>query len=98
MHLYKKKLIAFSLGNFYTNGNFNLFGNLKHGVILSANLSSKTGNFISGQLTSTVQRSGKLYKDNHNNAAKLITVLSEIDFKEKIFSFDQNFNFTPLSY
>lgn len=55
MELYKNKLIAYSLGNFLTYGNFNLQGSAKISCILAAELNEKTGDFEGGRIMPIVQ-------------------------------------------
>ena len=55
LELYKNKLIAYSLGNFFTYGQFNLRGPRGIGVILKVKINEENGNFIVGEIIPTVQ-------------------------------------------
>jgi len=72
MELYKGKLIAYSLGNFLTYGNFSLKGYCGIGGILEAEL-DKNGNFVKGQFIPTVQQGrGVPVYDNFCTSIKLM--------------------------
>ena len=82
MEVYKKRLIAYSLGNFLTYGRFNLRGAAGLAPILEANLTVE-GKFLSGKIHSFRQSytNGPLL-DSEKIAATTIKNLSEEDFPE----------------
>ncbi len=85
MEIYKKKLIAYSLGNFITYKMMRTDGSRKYSLILSAVLDAG-GDFISGRIIPVVQYpEGELkgvpkYDDN-GSTIKLIALLSKSDIK-----------------
>lgn len=80
MELYKGRLIAYSLGNFATYGQFNLSGNLGVGAVLEVSLAAD-GQFIGGKALPTKQvGEGRVEKDPENTAIDLLRTLSEQDF------------------
>lgn len=58
MEVYRKKLIAYSLGNFLTYGMFNLKGPNGTGAILQVRIDSETGGFLSGRIVPTSLQQG----------------------------------------
>uniref|UniRef100_A0A7C4TH92 CapA family protein n=1 Tax=candidate division WOR-3 bacterium TaxID=2052148 RepID=A0A7C4TH92_UNCW3 len=81
LELYKNRLIAYSLGNFFTWG-FNLNDERGYAPILKVVLDS-TGVFKWGQVFSAIQRTLSLLKlDSLHNAAKLIKRLTKEDFPD----------------
>lgn len=88
VELYKGKLIAYSLGNFCTYGKFGLSGVLGLAPILKVNLDEK-GNFINGEIISAKQKGrGIPVLDEGNQAAQIISKLTQIDFPESKISID----------
>jgi hypothetical protein len=81
MEIYKDRLIAYSLGNFFTWG-FNLGDERGYAPILKARLDSH-GVFLGGEIISALQRTYQYLKiDSLNRAAKLIQKLSLDDFPD----------------
>ncbi|MEO0095270.1 MAG: CapA family protein [candidate division WOR-3 bacterium] len=81
MEIYKDRLIAYSLGNFFTYG-FNIEGLRGYAPILRVCLDS-TGIFLEGKIISAIQRPGAILEiDSSNQVAKLIKYLSMKDFPE----------------
>jgi hypothetical protein len=83
MEVYKKKLIAYSLGNFLTYGNMNISGINGVNVILQAELENNTGNFIRGKLISLEQvGNGIPSLDETNEGFHLIKNLTSDDISK----------------
>jgi uncharacterized protein YkuJ len=81
MEIYNDRLIAYSLGNFFTWG-FNLGDERGYTPILKVVLDS-TGVFQHGKIISAIQRTYKyLALDSLHRAAKLVKELSAQDFPE----------------
>lgn len=82
IQVYKKRFIAYSLGNFWTYGRFNLSG--PSGLAPIADLRvADTGELISARIISARQdRPGGPYLDPTNTAAKTIARLTKIDIPE----------------
>jgi len=81
MEIYKSRLIAYSLGNFFTY-NFNLADERGYAPILKIAIDS-TGAFIEGQIFSAIQNpQAGLEIDSLNRATQLIKKLSLEDFPE----------------
>jgi len=76
LEYYNNKLIAYSLGNFYTFPGFNLKGILKNGAVFRVKL-SPDGDFIEGHLISTIQSLRRVEIDKKNKALKLIIKASK---------------------
>ncbi len=82
MEVYKKKLIAYSLGNFCTYGGMSLSREMGYAPILWVEL-NKNGDFIRGRIYSFVQaRRGGPRRDEEERAWNLIRKLSQEDFPE----------------
>jgi poly-gamma-glutamate capsule biosynthesis protein CapA/YwtB (metallophosphatase superfamily) len=80
MEFYKKKLIAYSLGNFATYGAFSLWGPTAYAAILEVEL-SKSGDFLSGRLIPVVQHGqGVPAFDATSMALDTVRYLSRKDF------------------
>lgn len=76
LELYKGKLIAYSLGNFLTHGNFNIRGVNGISVILNVKIDDRTGNFISGKLIPVRQYTPGIPKiDSQKSAIKIMAEL-----------------------
>jgi len=83
LELYKNKLIAYSLGNFYTYGQFKLRNSTEIGAILEIELSDTTGQFVKGIIHSTKQLSwGIPIPDKENTAIQIIKDLTQEDFPD----------------
>ncbi len=79
IEIYKNRLIAYSLGNFFTYG-FNIDDVRGYAPIFKISIDS-TGRFLNGQIISVIQRpGGVLTIDSLHRAAKLIKNLSIKDF------------------
>ncbi len=77
--IYKNKFIAYSLGNFFTFGRFNIKEYLGRGLIANVFL-DKTGNFLKAKIISTKQsREGVLSLDPKNGALQDIIDLTKAD-------------------
>ncbi len=82
MEIYKRRLIAYSLGNFATYGAFNLTGFNGTGLVLALDVDRK-GRFVRGRIRSTRQTGrGIPEPDPEGTAADLIRWLSAHDFPE----------------
>ncbi len=80
IEVYKKRLIAYSLGNFCTYGGMNLAGEAGIAPLLWIEL-DKRGRFLKGRIYSFVQLPpGGPKKDDKNRAFYLIEKLSKEDF------------------
>ncbi len=81
LEIYKDRIIAYSLGNFFTWG-FNLGDERGYAPILKVTIDS-VGTFMHGQIISAVQRTYQyLQYDSLSRAAKLMQNLSNDDFPE----------------
>lgn len=82
MEVYRRRLIAYSLGNFCTYARFNLSGALGRAVVLHAELDPDTGEFVGGRLHSTRQeKPGGPRPDPEGLGIKHIARLSREDFR-----------------
>lgn len=80
MEFYKKKLIAYSLGNFATYSAFSLWGPTAYAAILEVEL-AKSGEFMAGRLIPVVQRGQGIPEfDSSAMALDTIRYLSRKDF------------------
>ena len=80
LELYNSRLIAYSLGNFCTFGQFNLSGVNGYAPLLEVKLDD-SGKFIEGKIHSFKQiGEGGPVADPEKNAAKSISELTSIDF------------------
>ena len=92
IEVYKKRFIAYSLGNFCTYGRFNLRGNNGLAPIIRINVDSN-GAFINGKLIAAKQiGSGTPIADPNHKVIKLIKKLSEEDLPESEISVDESGN------
>ncbi len=97
LEIYKRKLIAYSLGNFCTYGNFNIKGRNGYAPILFVEL-DRNGNFISGKIHSFIQiPPGIPVKDEKERAFNLIKKLSLMDFPESSLIFYPNGIIVPYN-
>lgn len=88
IELYQNKFIAYSLGNFCTYGKFNLNGPNGIAPLVQIKLNRK-GNFISANVISTKQNPLKgLEIDSNNLAFKKLVHLTNTDFTDHRFNFD----------
>ena len=91
LELYKNKLIAYSLGNFLTFGQFKLKGPAGIGAILEVRFDHNNGDFIKGKIIPTKQKSwGIPYYDNENEAVSIIKQLTLEDFPNTKINIDEN--------
>ncbi len=83
MERYKKRLIAYSLGNFAGYKNFGTGGVLSHSGILRATVSSK-GELMGGRFESLeLDGDAVPHPDRAHASARLISLLSKADFGSK---------------
>jgi hypothetical protein len=93
IELYKKSLIAYSLGNFCTYAKFNLKSYCGYAPLLEFTINSK-GEFLAGQIHSFLQLGeGGPVIDPTNKAANLIKKLSAEDFPESPLVFEETGKF-----
>jgi hypothetical protein len=77
LEIYKNKLIAYSLGNFLTYGQFNLKGPNGISAILKVKLNLETGDFQEGKLVSVKLEGGGLpVQDCDGEGARLMKTLT----------------------
>lgn len=89
VEVYKGKLIAYSLGNFLTYGNFNIQGYTGIGGILEVHLKTN-GELLKAKLIPTVQISkGIPVYDEQKRAIKLVNELSKSDFPNSYYEFKE---------
>ncbi len=90
MEVYKKRFIAYSLGNFCTYARFNLSG--PNGIAPIVKVFTKPdGEFLYGKITSTIQRgAGGPKIDDAKGAIKIIKALIEKDFPDGVIKIDEN--------
>ena len=82
IEVYKKRFIAYSLGNFSTYARFNLSGPNGMAPIIKVN-TNKEGEFLSGQIFSVQQKGeGGAQLDPRNRVLKRIQELNAQDFPE----------------
>jgi membrane-bound lytic murein transglycosylase B len=82
MEVYRRRLIAYSLGNFCTYARFNLSGALGRAVVLHAELDPDSGEFVGGWLHATYQvKPGGPRPDPVGRGIKLVARLSRDDFR-----------------
>lgn len=81
LEVYRRRLIAYSLGNFCTYGRFNLSGPLGIAAVLRVELAADDGRFLGGRILPTRQagRGGAL-PDRRRRAIALLRELSRQDF------------------
>ncbi len=85
IELYNNKIIAYSLGNFITQGHFSLEGEQQYSPLIEVKVNSQ-GDFVSGNIYGFIQTKKGLKKDTTNKTIKLIKQLSEEDFpKSKLY-------------
>jgi hypothetical protein len=82
VEVYKGRFIAYSLGNFWTYGSFNLRDENGHAPIADLRV-AKNGSLLSARIVSARQdKPGGPYLDSNNAAAKQIAMLTARDFPE----------------
>ena len=82
VEVYRKRFIAYSLGNFCTYARFNLQGENAYAPILKVYV-DPDGEFLKGEIISAIQTGlGVPIIDSKNRAAALIKSLTEEDFQE----------------
>ncbi len=82
VEVYKGRFIAYSLGNFWTYGSFNLRDENGHAPIADLRI-AKDGALMSARIVSARQdKPGAPYLDSNNAAAKQIAMLTARDFPE----------------
>jgi len=92
IEVYKKRFIAYSLGNFCTYGRFSLRGNKGLVPIIRININAQ-GEFINGKLIAAKQIGrGVPTPDPTNRVIKVIKKLSEEDLPESEISIDESGN------
>jgi poly-gamma-glutamate capsule biosynthesis protein CapA/YwtB (metallophosphatase superfamily) len=80
---YRNRLIAYSLGNFYTFGQFRLSGPAGIGAILEVIIDDQNGQFIRGKIIPTVQiMAGVPAFDDKKEAIQIFRNLTKADFPE----------------
>ena len=90
IELYKSRIIAYSLGNFCTYGQFNLKGVSGVAPLLQFEV-DRSGNFQKGRIHSFRQlKEGGPIRDMENSAASNITVLSRQDFPQNPITIDED--------
>jgi len=83
LECYRNRLIAYSLGNFYTFGQFRLSGPAGIGAILEVHISDHDGHFIQGKIIPTVQvMAGVPAYDRQKKAIQQIKELTLSDFPD----------------
>ena len=79
--IYRRRLIAYSLGNFCTYGRFNLSGPLGRAAILAADLDLGTGELLEAKAFSVMQKGeGGTFPDPEQKALSLLIEGSRLDF------------------
>jgi len=80
---YHDRLIAYSLGNFYTFGQFRLSGPAGIGAILEVHIDDRDGRFVKGKIIPTLQiMAGVPAFDPKKSSIKTIKELIKADFPE----------------
>ena len=97
MERYKERLIAYSLGNFATYYGISVAGIKGIAPILSVTLDGN-GEFVNGQITSTVQlRPAGPSLDQRQRALKMIRGLSAADFTHPGIEFQDDGRLLPAA-
>ena len=92
VEVYKKRFIAYSLGNFCTPYGINLKGISGQAPLIVVNVDRK-GKFLKGKIHSMKQQRGiGPRRDKNNDAARLIKLLSEEDVPESEATIDRRGN------
>jgi hypothetical protein len=91
MELYKNHLIAYSLGNFLTYGNFSLKGSAHISCILNVSISDSTGEFLSGNIIPVVQEGrGLPREDTKKRSITLLNQLMHDDMHPNLLLIDED--------
>jgi len=81
LECYKKRLIVYSLGNFYTFGQFRLSGPAGIGAILKISISDQNGQMVSARIIPTIQIIGGVPSvDNQKEGIRIFQQLTQEDF------------------
>lgn len=89
VELYKGKLIAYSLGNFLTHGNFNIKGYGGIAGIIEVHITAE-GKFLKANFIPTIQLPpGIPVYDKEKRGTKLINRLGKEDFPNSYYKFDE---------
>jgi poly-gamma-glutamate capsule biosynthesis protein CapA/YwtB (metallophosphatase superfamily) len=97
LEVYKKRLIAYSLGNFCTHTSVSVSGVCGLAALLKVRV-NKNGHFLSGQIISYKQSHAKgLTPDPLNKAAARIKYLTETDLDQAGLSISASGELLPLS-
>jgi hypothetical protein len=90
VEVYKKKFIAYSLGNFCTYGRFNLTGANGYAPLLRLKI-NRAGNFLAAHVISVKQdKINGLQADSSYTAFKKMQMLTNADFKGHSLKFEGN--------
>ncbi|KPA12116.1 metallophosphatase [Candidatus Magnetomorum sp. HK-1] len=83
LECYKNRLIVYSLGNFYTFGQFRLSGPAGIGAILNITISDQNGQFVQAKIIPTVQvMAGVPAYDRKHAAIQIFKDLTSEDFPQ----------------
>jgi poly-gamma-glutamate capsule biosynthesis protein CapA/YwtB (metallophosphatase superfamily) len=97
MEVYRKKLIAYSLGNFLTYGMFNLKGPNGTGAILQVRIDGQTGDFVSGRIVPmSLQKGGLPVFDPEQIGVCLVKSLTMEDFGSKAIGIGDDGELYPI--
>ena len=92
IEIYKKKIIAYSLGNFCTYGRFNLSGPKGFAPILNIEI-NQSGDFVTGKIIPIKQiNRGYVYYDKEKKAINKIKELTKLDFPDSLIEIDNEGN------
>jgi len=81
LECYKNRLIIYSLGNFYTFGQFRLNGPTGIGAILKISISDKDGQLVQAKIIPTIQIIGGVPSlDTQKEAIRIVQHLTKEDF------------------
>jgi len=91
LEVYRKRLVAYSLGNFMTGKGISLDGYAKVAPLLRVQI-NKQGEFVKGQIVSFVQRREpqRIDLDKEATALKMMAKLSNDQFKSSPLQFETN--------
>ena len=97
LELYKKRLIAYSLGNFCTYRSVSVAGLCGLAPLLKLRINKK-GQFLSGQIVSYIQSHDKgLELDNLDRASRRIKMLTDNDFEQSGLRISETGIITPVT-
>ncbi|MBF0449148.1 MAG: CapA family protein [Candidatus Magnetomorum sp.] len=81
LECYKNRLIAYSLGNFYTFGQFRLSGPAGIGAVLNISISAQEGQLVQAKIIPTIQIMGGVPTfDRQQEAIRIFQRLTQEDF------------------